>query len=322
MTITQDTSAPLVVVVGATGAQGGSVVKALAGSDRAYRVRSFTRDATKPVSAALKKQGVEMIQLNLVVENKEEVYKGFVGADFAFLVTNYWEHMDADKEIAEGKMLIDAVKASGGVKGLVWSGLVPVTKMSGGKYTRVAHFDGKAVITDYGRASGVPFVDVQAGIFATNFVGPASNLNKQSDGSYAIEWGIRPETVLPIINIEHDYGRFVRRAIEAPVFPDGSEVLTSSEDITMVDLTRQISEVTGKKVWFKQIPLKDWEDLFVAAGFPRPMASGVIEGYNFFDEFGYYGGKPSASGDGLGPGGPTKTWAEFVKEADWSKVLV
>jgi uncharacterized protein YbjT (DUF2867 family) len=85
MTITQAQSAPLVAVVGATGAQGGSVIKALVESDKPYRVRGFTRDATKPAAEALKKRGVDVVAVNLVLENKEEVYKAFVGADYAFV---------------------------------------------------------------------------------------------------------------------------------------------------------------------------------------------------------------------------------------------
>jgi uncharacterized protein YbjT (DUF2867 family) len=85
MTITQAASAPLIAVVGATGAQGGSVIKALSESDKPYRIRGFTRDATKAAAEALKKQGVEMVTVNLVVENKEEVYKAFTGADYAFV---------------------------------------------------------------------------------------------------------------------------------------------------------------------------------------------------------------------------------------------
>jgi len=85
MTITQAISAPLVAVVGATGIQGGSVIKALSESDKPYRIRGFTRDVAKPAAEALKKQGVEMVAVNLVVENKEEVYKAFAGADYAFV---------------------------------------------------------------------------------------------------------------------------------------------------------------------------------------------------------------------------------------------
>jgi uncharacterized protein YbjT (DUF2867 family) len=85
MTISKDPSATLVAVVGATGTQGGSVINALVESDKPYRVRGFTRDAAKPAAQELVKLGVEVVVVSLVVENKEEVYKAFVGADVAFV---------------------------------------------------------------------------------------------------------------------------------------------------------------------------------------------------------------------------------------------
>lgn len=85
MTITKDSSAPLIAVVGATGTQGGSVVKALSESAKPYRIRAFTRDATKPAAQALAELGAEVVQVNLIVENRDEVFKAFVGADYAFV---------------------------------------------------------------------------------------------------------------------------------------------------------------------------------------------------------------------------------------------
>lgn len=85
MTITQDTTAPLVAVVGATGVQGGSVIKALSESDKAYRIRGFTRDASKPQAQELSQRGVEVIAVDLSVENEKQVHEAFKGATFAFV---------------------------------------------------------------------------------------------------------------------------------------------------------------------------------------------------------------------------------------------
>ncbi|KAJ7325573.1 NAD(P)-binding protein [Mycena albidolilacea] len=315
MTITQAQSAPLIAVVGATGVQGGSVIKALSESEKPYRIRGYTRDLTKPAAEALKNQGVEMVAVNLIPENKEEVYKAFAGADYTFLVTNYWEHMNKEREISQGKLLVDASKAAG-AKGIIWSGLVPVNKISGGKYTKVEAFDGKALVTEYGRASGVPFVDVQAGFYATNLLGSLPLLAKQPDGTYALSFSLSPSTIMPFIDMENDYGLYVRRVLEMPVFPDGTEVYTTSEDITVAEMARQLSQVTGKKVAFKRITAEQSAQHFDSIGFPPEPAAETMD---FMNDFGYYGGKPSSSKQGLAR--PTRTFAEFVKAADWSKIL-
>ncbi|KAJ7288020.1 NAD(P)-binding protein [Mycena rebaudengoi] len=286
MTVTQSLSAPLVAVVGATGTQGGSVIKALAESDNPYRVRAFTRDATKPTAQALAKIGVQLVVVSLVVGNTKRVFEAFSGADIAFLVTDFWAHLDSDREIAEGKLLVDAAQM-GGVSRIVWSGLPSVSKASGGKYARVYHWDSKAIITDYTRASGIPFVDVQAGFYGTNFLSmSAIMLARQQDGSSAIPWPVRSTTVLPFIDMAQDYGLFVRQALEQPVFPDGSEVRTCSENITVEDVALQLSQVTGKRVVFKQIPVEQFKTNIQSLGFPPHIVHDVVEHFLYYDEYG------------------------------------
>ncbi|KAJ7351955.1 NmrA-like protein [Mycena albidolilacea] len=158
MKITQARSAPLVAMVGATGVQGGSVIKALSESEKPYRIRGFTRDLTKATAEALKKQGVEMIAVNFIPENKGEVYKAFAGADYTFLVTNYWEH--AKKGQCRSNTVLDINSNKKNAAG-------------------ANAFDGKALVTEYGRASGVPVVDVQAGFYATNLLWSRLLLAKQ-----------------------------------------------------------------------------------------------------------------------------------------------
>ncbi|KAJ6510575.1 NAD(P)-binding protein [Mycena sanguinolenta] len=319
MTITQSGAAPLVAVVGSTGMQGGSVIKALSESDKPYRIRGFTRNPAEAVAVRLQKQGVEMVQVHPVVSNKEEVSKAFAGADYAFLRTNFWEHMDWERELSEGKMLIDAAKAAS-VKGIIWSGLANVKKISGGKYSLVMHWDGKAQVSEYGHASDVPFVEVRPGFYATNFLRNSSLLVKEPNGTYVLPWLVRPTTVMPIIDMENDFGLYVRRALELPVFPDGSVVCTTSEDITVEEIASQLSQVTGKKVVFKQITTEDATKNFLASGIPTAITADLVEGMQFIDEFGYYGGQTTDSREGLAR--PTRTFAEFAKDADWSKILV
>ncbi|KAJ7485688.1 NAD(P)-binding protein [Mycena latifolia] len=318
MTITQNLAAPLVAVVGATGYQGGSVIKALEESDKAYRIRAFTRVDTKPSAQQLVEKGVEVVKISLVIENTEEVHKAFAGANMAFIVTNFNEHLDMEKELSEGKMLLDAAKAAGASR-VVWSGLASVSKISGQKFVHGYHFDSKAAVTDYGRQTGVPFVDVQAGFYASNILEHNKMmLTKQDDGTFTLEWPTRPTTVVPLIDVPRDYGLYVRHVLELPVFPVGAEVLTG-QNITIQDLTLQLSQATGKKIAFKQISSEEYENKAQKLGVPPHFAEDLRECFQCFDEFGYYGAKPTASLDGLAR--KPHTWTEFVQTADWSKVL-
>jgi uncharacterized protein YbjT (DUF2867 family) len=85
MTISNSQDAPLIVVGGATGNQGGSVIRFLIESPKAYRIRGLTRDATKPNAKKLADQGVEVVSVNLTPENKAKIVEAYSGADVIFV---------------------------------------------------------------------------------------------------------------------------------------------------------------------------------------------------------------------------------------------
>ncbi|KAJ7241473.1 NAD(P)-binding protein [Mycena rebaudengoi] len=309
MTITQNASDPLVVVVGVTGNQGGSVVKALAESDKPYRIHGLTRDVTKLAAREFAAQGVEMVSISLSADNADAVKKVFEGANVVFVVTNYWEHLDVKREVAEAKMLIDVAKAVG-VGRFIWSGLESVIKVSNGKYSNVHFFNGKGEITEYGRNSGIPFINVQSGWYASNFYKlDAMKPKRLADGTYKLSLPVGPNTILPVIDTAHDYGLFVREAIESPEFGPGSEILTSGEVISIGDMVSQLAEITGKKIVFASISDADF---IKATGFPHSVALEVLESMKYYEECGYYAGKDTAPSRRY-LGRPTRTWAEYVK---------
>lgn len=58
--------AKLITVFGATGQQGGSVIRAILQDDtlsKEFKVRGITRDISKPAAQALLKQGVELVSV-------------------------------------------------------------------------------------------------------------------------------------------------------------------------------------------------------------------------------------------------------------------
>jgi uncharacterized protein YbjT (DUF2867 family) len=85
MTVSQSQDAPLIVVCGATGNQGGSVIRFLIESPKAYRIRGLTRDATKPNAKKLADQGVEVVSVDLTPENKAKIVEAYTGADVVFV---------------------------------------------------------------------------------------------------------------------------------------------------------------------------------------------------------------------------------------------
>jgi uncharacterized protein YbjT (DUF2867 family) len=140
----------LITVIGATGAQGGGLAKAiLADKGGEFAVRAVTRKPEGDAAKALAAAGAELVSADL--DDLGSLQRAFDGAYGAFCVTNYWEHMSPDKEIAQAKNLAEASKASG-VKHVVWSTLedtrlrVPLTDERmptlHGRF-KVPHFDTK-----------------------------------------------------------------------------------------------------------------------------------------------------------------------------------
>lgn len=118
----------VLVVLGATGKQGGSVISSILNDATArstFQLRGITRDITKPAAKALSAKGVEMVSADL--GDKAALSKAFEGAYAVFAVTDYWATMDGETEIRQGKNAADAAKAVG-VKHYVWSTLINVTK--------------------------------------------------------------------------------------------------------------------------------------------------------------------------------------------------
>src|SRR5881409_3409330 len=133
----------LIAVIGATGQQGGGVVRALQARGQ-FRVRALTRNPDKHRELA-----EEVVESDL--DQPETLNAAFEGARGVFLVTNFWAYGGAD----ELKQATAAIRAAmdAGVKHFIWSTLPDVEAISGGKFN-VPHFTGKARIYRIVREAG------------------------------------------------------------------------------------------------------------------------------------------------------------------------
>lgn len=172
MTITAMSSAkPLLVVLGATGTQGGSVLAHfLSMSTSPYALRGVTRDPSSPKAAKLTEQGVDMVAGDF--DDPASLAVAFKGASAIFSVTDYWnpmadvsQHQKAaaagqkiglyirEYETQQNKNIIDAAAQVDGLERFIFSSLPDTNKLSGGKYTHVYQFDSKGRAEEYGRVT-------------------------------------------------------------------------------------------------------------------------------------------------------------------------
>src|ERR1700739_4384779 len=165
------TNKELIAVVGATGQQGGGVVRALQARGQ-FKVRALTRNPDKHRELA-----EEVVEVDL---NRPETLKpAFAGAHGVFLVTNFQEAGTA--ELKQATAAIRAAKDAG-VKHLIWSTLPDVEAISGGKF-KVPHFTGKAKIDTVVKDSGFEnYTFVIAPFYYQNLAGVLAP-QKQANGS-------------------------------------------------------------------------------------------------------------------------------------------
>src|SRR6266403_1003924 len=165
----------LIAVIGATGQQGGGVLRALQARGQ-FKVRALTRNPDKHSEVA-----EEVVEADL--EKPETLKAAFEGAHGVFLVTNFYGGAD---ELKQATAAVRAAKDAR-VKHFIWSTLPDVEAISGGKF-HVPHFTGKAKIDLIVREAGFPkHTFVIAPMYYQNLLG-VSAPQKQADGS--VGWAL------------------------------------------------------------------------------------------------------------------------------------
>jgi len=181
----------ILTVFGATGAQGGGLVRAvLADPNSAYSVRAVTRDAHSEKAKALTQLGAQVIEAD--INDTDSIKKALEGANAAFFVTFFWEHFSAEKEQQQVKNFIQAAKESH-LQHIVWSTLedtrnwVPLDDdrmpTLHGQY-KVPHFDGKGAADKFFADSGLPVTFLRTSFYWDNFIYFGMGPQKGEDGNY------------------------------------------------------------------------------------------------------------------------------------------
>ncbi|XP_018423532.1 PREDICTED: nmrA-like family domain-containing protein 1 [Nanorana parkeri] len=247
----------LITVLGATGAQGGSVVRALL-QDSSFAVRAVTRDVSKPAAVKLKEAGAEVVAADM--DDAKSLKEAFSGAYGAFVVTNFFDHFSKEKEVAQGKRIADLCKQLG-LQHVVFSGLENVHKLTGGKL-EVLHFDGKGEVEEYFRQIAVPMTSVRLAFYFENFLSVCRPQKSQDGKTYQL---VLPMGDIPMDGISvADLGPIVRSVLLNPSEYIGKDIGLSADKLTIKRYAEIMSKVIGKTIVDSKIPPEVYEKL----GFP------------------------------------------------------
>ncbi|KAH6667726.1 NmrA-like family protein [Halenospora varia] len=332
---------PLLVVLGATGNQGGSVIAHfLALSPSPYALRAVTRDTSSAKALSLVSKGVEVVTGDF--NNPESLDAAFSGASVIFSVTDFLhlivnpslrEKSAAsgssagaymrDYEAQQNRNIIDAAAKASTLERFIFSSLPNTSKLSGGKYTHIYFYDSKAIAEEYGRSTYPKLWEktnvFYAGFYLENLVGEdgplfCPKLNKAKDSLIAS--GVEPLTKLlfPWYSVIQDTGALVAALISAE---PGKKLIGVNEWLNLQDIFKLLAQTLEKSIEFVGIaPNFDRGDSDLQRSREEMMAFGM--------EFGYDGAKVDKTI--VNPADlvvavqlePVKEW---IKKQDWEKVL-
>ncbi|WP_294358399.1 NmrA/HSCARG family protein [uncultured Sphingomonas sp.] len=269
----------IILVTGATGAQGGATVDALL--DTGFRVRALVRDPSAPGPSALAARGVELCKGNF--DDPESLAAAADGAWGVFSVQLPPTPGDLESEVRTGRHLIEAARQAG-VEMFVHTSVARA-----GDQTQFVDWDagrwwpdywnGKSGVNDLVRQAGFPhWVILKPAFMMDNFIPPKVAYMFPGFARGAIETAMKPDTRLDLIAAA-DIGRFAAAALADPARFDGREIDLAAESLTMTQVAEVLSAVSGKPVVARSMKGADARAAGVMPGLVESQQWANVEGY-------------------------------------------
>src|SRR3981081_1197360 len=274
----------VIVVVGATGAQGGGLVRAILDDKNGpFTARAITRNVDSDKARAVAHAGAEVVAADR--DDGKSLKQAFQGAHGSFCVTNFWEHFKPEKEISQARNMAQAAKDAG-LKHLIWSTLEDTRKSIplsddrmptlSGKY-KVPHFDGKGEADAIFSELGVPTTFLVTSFYWENFIYFGMGPKKGADGKLAITLPLGGRKLAGIAS--EDIGKTAYA-----IFEDGDEMIGKTVGIAGGHLTgeqmaKSLSKALGQTVNYNAVTPAAYR----AFGFPGADDLGNM--FQFNSEF-------------------------------------
>src|SRR5260221_8072198 len=229
-----------ILVSGATGRQGGALLKHLLKGS--WRVRALTRNPGARAAQELSQCGVDVVQGDMDdIESLKNAMKGVHGV---YSVQDFWT-VGARREVQQGKNMADAARAAN-VEHFVYSSVGGAERNTG-----ISHWETKWEIENYIRKLGLPATILRPAAFMENYYVDAVEIGilkgKLADPIRAE----KPYQTIAVDNI----GAFGALAFERPKDFIGLELEIAGSELTNVQAAEIFSRVLGKRVKFQKLPL-------------------------------------------------------------------
>ena len=274
----------IIVVFGATGSQGGGVVRAILNDPNSeFAVRAVTRDPNSDKAKELAKMGAEVVKGE--IDDLQSLKRILSGAYGAYFVTFFWDHFSPEKEKSEAKNMAEAAKEAG-LKHVIWSTLEDTRKYIPlddnrmptlqGKY-KVPHFDAKGESNQYFIDAGVPVTFLLTTFYWENMLYFGMGPKKGADGKLAITFPMGDKKLSGIA--AEDIGKCAYG-----IFKRGNELIgktigIAGEQLDCNEMAKALTKTLGKEVTYNEITPEQYRNL----GFPGADDLGNM--FQFYRDF-------------------------------------
>ncbi|MEU8530912.1 NmrA/HSCARG family protein [Streptomyces sp. NPDC048629] len=273
------TERKIITVIGATGRQGGGLVRAvLADRDGEFTVRAVTRHPDGEPAAELKRLGVEVVRADM--DDPPSLAPAFEHAYGAFVVTNFWEHMSAEREKTQAHAVARAA-AHAGVQHAIWSTLedtrecipldderMPTLQ----ERYKVPHFDGKAEADHHFPDEGVPTTFLRTTFYWENLLG-AYAPQRGADGALQLTFPMGGSRLSGVAVA--DIGRTALAVLRRGTDLIAATISIAGEHLSLADMAAALTEARGEPVRYRPLTPDEWR----AQGFPGADESGNMFQY-------------------------------------------
>src|SRR5579863_5535393 len=277
----------IIAVLGATGSQGGGLVRAiLADPNGGFAVRAITRDVNSDKAKELAKLGAEVVAGD--VDDVESLKKAFAGAYGVFGVTFFWAHFSPAKEIGHATNIAQAAKQAS-VKHVIWSSLedtrkwIPLTDNRmptlQGSY-KVPHFDAKGEADQQFTSRGLPLTILLASFYWDNAIYFGMGPHRGQDGKLALTLPMADKKLAAIAAA--DIGKCAYGIFKGGSVWIGKTVGIAGDHLTGEQIAAAYAEALGEPVSYNAV---SWE---AYRGFGFPGAEDLGNMFQFYAEFEEY----------------------------------
>ncbi|MEU7298580.1 NmrA/HSCARG family protein [Streptomyces exfoliatus] len=273
------TGKKIITVFGATGRQGGGLVRAaLADRDPAFSIRAVTRHPDSDGARELRRLGADVVRADM--DDEASLAPAFEHAYGAFLVTNFWEHVSAEREKAQARALARAASHAG-VQHAIWSTLedtrecVPLDDdrmPTLQDHYKVSHFDGKAEADHYFTEEAVPTTFLRTTFFWENLLGVFAP-QRGPDGDLHLAYPMGDSRLSGMA--ADDIGKTA-----LAIFRRGADLIAATisiagEHLKVADMATALTAALGEPVRYRPLTADEWR----AQQFPGADESGNMFQY-------------------------------------------